>query len=86
MKIRNISFTKHGWDSFKELTRKEQRETLKNADKSISDKELDNLLKSVSYGKSKESKPKTKKSNTKQASNRGSDNGGAVEGTESSKG
>ena len=79
MRIGNVSFTAKSWEAFKKLTREKQKETLKNTDPRFTDKELDNLLKSVTYGEPKKSKPATKKSNTKQASNRGSYDGGAVE-------
>lgn len=85
MRIGNVSFTANSWEAFTKLTRKEQIETLKNTDPRFTDKELDNLLKTVSYGKPKKSKPKAKKSNTKQTSDRSGNAGGEIKGTESGK-
>lgn len=50
MQIANLSFTKIGWENFKKLTKKEQKDFVK-ARIEIKSKDLDKELKNVPYGK-----------------------------------
>jgi len=68
MKILNSDFSKKGKEWFESLSRTKQKEWLRPRNPLSTDKQINEALKGVKYGKSKSTKKKTSKSKSKQAS------------------